>query len=246
MKLSRRIKSRVSSWRMPYTVTMRDFIPAGVRFEVTNSVERHRVEEHGGETDYLKEMLATLESDDVLYDVGVCVGLVALHAAHICEVVGFEPDPSFQARFRRNLSLNPNLSVPIYEVAIGDVNAQVSLYTDGASGNSPSLRHQRGESAEIAVGVRTLDSLIFEDGLPVPSAVKFDIEGAELLALRGAQELLKSKQRPRLLFLEVHHTFLPAFGGTSEDVMTLVEGAGYRPTFSIDRADQSLLILEAG
>lgn len=232
--------------RMPYVTTIRDFSPEGIRFEISNLVERRRIVDHGGETEYLSAMLAALRPDDLLYDVGTCVGLVALHAATVCTVVGFEPDPSFYGRTARQLELNPTLAVEMHQCAISNENATLTLYTDGAAGNSPSLRHQRGEAGEVAVQARSLDGLIFNSGMAPPTALKLDIEGAELLALQGASRLLASAFRPRLLFLEVHDAFLPAFGGTPEGVMGIVERAGYRVTYQAARADQTHYILMRG
>lgn len=234
----------VADARLPRVVEVKDFDSNGVRFEISNSVERHRVVEHGGETEYLRAMLEHLEPSDMMYDVGVCVGLVALHAADRCNVIGFEPDPAFRQRVERNLQLNPGLSVTVMPYAISDADGTAVLYTDGAGGNSPSLRHQRGEKQAVDVMARSIDSLV-EEGLPAPTVIKLDIEGAELPALQGARQLLMSSQKPRLLFLELHPQFLPAFGGTAEEVMEIVDAAGYSQVYSATRADQEHLILAA-
>jgi FkbM family methyltransferase len=57
--------------------------------------------------EYLRGMLATLRPDDILYDIGANVGLVALHAARRCRTVAFEPDPAFRARLARILHQAP-------------------------------------------------------------------------------------------------------------------------------------------
>ena len=58
--------------------------------------------------------------------------------------------------------------------------------------------------AEGAVPVRafTLDHLVFRDGLPAPTIMKIDVEGAEHAVRRGATGLMTEK-RP-LIFLSTH------------------------------------------
>lgn len=228
----------------PRVYNLTDFDSNGVRFEVTNVVERYRVLKHGDETEYLRAMLAALRDDDVFYDIGANVGLVALHAARLCQTVAFEPDPSFLARLERNLELNKELSVTVVPIAISDRDGRVVLYTDGSAGNSPSLARQRGEKQAVEVEARSLDSVVEADGLPKPTVLKLDIEGAEILALRGADRLLNSVGAPRALFLEVHDLFLPAFGADANAVIDLVQNAGYTEVlYQARRHDQQHLIL---
>lgn len=219
----------VSVGRRPLGIVRRDL------------TERHRIIEHGGETEYIRQMLSRLAPDDVLWDVGVCVGAVALHAACTCQVVGFEPDPDVRERFELNLALNPGLAVDLQPYAISDTDGTATLHLGERT--SSSLRRQRGETRTAEVPVRTIDTLVGQ--LPTPTVVKLDIEGAELPALHGASDLLASGQRPRLLFLEVHPEFLPAFGGTGGDVLDIVEDAGYVPTWVAPRAGQLHMVLEA-
>jgi hypothetical protein len=127
---------------------------------------------------------------------------------------------------------------------VSDSDGSVSLYTDGASGMSPSLRHQRDEKGEVTVEARSLDSLLADGRLPAPTVLKIDIEGAEILALRGANDLLHSAAAPRALFLEIHPQMLGAFDATADDVTQLVEGAGFaKRVYEATRTGETHLIL---
>jgi FkbM family methyltransferase len=239
------IKRRFIKRRLPFVVTLTDFDTSGVRFEVTSLAEHTRVVGHGGETEYTAVMLENLRDDDVLFDVGANVGMVALHAAKICQTVAFEPDPSFRRRLEVNTALNPDRQYALEAVAISDSDASILLYTDGDEGNSPSLVHQRGENESVSVSARSIDSLLAEGRLPHPTVIKLDIEGAEILALRGAKGLLASPERPRALFIEVHDTFLPGFGSSSDEVYALLEEFGYTKTvYRAVRDGQTHLILQ--
>ncbi|MFM8857493.1 MAG: FkbM family methyltransferase [Actinomycetota bacterium] len=242
----RKVWGRIQRRRLPYQVTIRDFDKAGVRFEVSNLVEQFRVVEHGGETEYTAAMLGDLRSGDVLYDVGANVGMVTLHASKICRTIAFEPDPSFRQRLEANASLNPGRTFTLEQIAISDSDGSVDLYTDGADGNSPSLVHQRGEGCRVSVTARALDSLVSEGRLPSPTVIKLDIEGAEILALRGGARLLAGPDRPRALFIEVHDALLPGFGSSSDEVLQLLDRFGYTQTvYRAKRGEQTHLIVHS-
>jgi FkbM family methyltransferase len=240
------VSRELAKRRLPYVVKLTDCDKNGVRFELTNVVEHFRVTEHGGETEYTAEMLQHLRPDDVLYDVGANVGLVALHAAKTCRTVAFEPDPSFRQRLEANSGLNPDRPIEIEPVAVSDSDGTVELFTDGAGGKSPSLVHQRGEAGSVSVSARSLDSLIAEGLLPRPTVVKMDIEGAEILALRGGKKLFSGPDRPRLMFIEVHDGFLAGFGSSPEEVFALLAEYGYTDeAYRAKRWGQTHLILQA-
>lgn len=240
------LRRRFWARQLPKIFTVTTLAPEGIRFEVTTLNERQRVVRCGDEPEYIRAMLAALNPDDVLYDIGANLGLVALHAARKCRsVVAFEPDPAFFSRLERNRQLNPTLSIEMLQVAISDRRASVPLFTDGITGNSPSLVRQRGEKDALDVRAETLDMLVENGGLPKPTVLKLDIEGAEILALRGATNVLCGPTAPRALFLEVHDSFLPAFGSSAEEVLAIVRQAGYTGVrYTAKRAGQQHLILE--
>src|SRR5829696_7079747 len=90
-----RVRHRALERRLPEVFNLTDLDSRGVNFEASNLVERSRIVARGDEPEYIKEMLRALEPDDVLYDIGANIGLVALHAALRCQTVAFEPDPEF-------------------------------------------------------------------------------------------------------------------------------------------------------
>lgn len=79
---------------------------------------------------------------------------------------------------------------------------------------------------EKAIARHTLDNLIPTTALPgAPILIKCDVEGAELLVLKGARRLL-AERHPALL-LSVHPPQLPKYGTTKDDLRAVLSGYGY-------------------
>ena len=75
--------------------------------------------------------------------------------------------------------------------------------------------------------VITLDDYCAGQGLTEVDFIRMDIEGAELMALKGALTIL-DRDRPHVL-LEIHPAMLQArFGASGEAVLDLFRDRGYR------------------
>jgi FkbM family methyltransferase len=220
----------------PRIITQKSLDHTGVRFEVTNTLEADRVRYLDDEEAFLTLLLNHLTADDILFDIGACVGVVALHAALRCHhVFAFEPDPGFQRHLQRNCELNGIRNVTIVPWAVADVTGSALLHTDGVGGRSPSL-FEHGQRDAVTVDTRALDDALRGE-LPIPTVIKMDIEGAEYLALKGMRRLLLSTP-PRAIFLEVHPVFLARFGVTTGNIIELLRQCGYNCSSLSPRADQ--------
>ena len=223
----------------PPRIKLTKFIESGCIFEITTKMEKIRVACYGNEADSIKKVLREIQPGDVFYDIGSCLGLYALHAALLgAYVIAFEPDPAYRKRLKRNTQINKlRKSVCIINWAVSDQAGTVTLFTDGLAGNSPSLR-RIGTRKSVMVRTDTIDNGISRLEIPPASIIKMDIEGAEILALRGMKELLSSQSAPRLIFIEFHPDFLPQFGSSIEECKRLVEGLSYVEVESFRRDNQ--------
>lgn len=198
---------------------------------------------YGGEILSLASFLFLLKREDIVWDVGASVGLFTMHAVQrVQRVIAFEPDPETAGRLRKNVQLNGFMEkVDILQVALGEEEGKKELHTDGLGGLAPALGNLKRHSGAVSVQVETIDR-IYQQDAQGPTVLKIDIEGAELLALRGAKALLHSEQRPRIIFLELHPEFLPSFGGSAEEVKKLIRDSGYTILSTEQRAEQQHLI----
>lgn len=208
-------------------------------FRCGNRTEYHRTVQFGGEAAALGAFLTLLEPTDLVWDVGASVGLFSVHAGGVARaVIAFEPDPATCNRLRQNIQLNRLESrVTCRMEALGDTVGEIALRTDGLAGNAPSVV-DLGRHAGITNATMTTADHLIDSGVPPPDVLKIDVEGAELIVLRGARCLLTSPHAPRLIVLEVHPEFLPMFGSTSVDVDALLSSYHYDCVARRARGDQ--------
>lgn len=95
-----------------------------------------------------------------------------------------------------------------------------------------------GARGNAAVRIAVINDLIAQGEIPVPDIIKLDIEGAEILALRGMGNLLTSSKAPRFMFIEFHPDFLPAFNSSLDECKQLVKQYGYNEIQSFRRSNQ--------
>ncbi|NPV56258.1 MAG: FkbM family methyltransferase [Anaerolineae bacterium] len=213
--------------RYPKRLLVKQVDPAGIWFEVDNLTEANRARYLDDERDFLLDVLHELTDTDTFYDIGACIGVFSLHAARRARrVVAFEPDPSFRAHLQTNIRINRFDNLNVLPYAVSDQPGDVTLFTEGTAGRSPSLGDATF-AGQIQVEARALDDLVARGELPAPDVIKMDIEGAECLALRGAHAILKDRS-PRAIFLELHPQYLERFGSSQEEVLGWLADAGYR------------------
>lgn len=166
-------------------------------------------------------------------DVGAHIGEYTLLAAHRVgesgEVHAFEPDARVHEVLRENVRLNGlERIVRSHPWAVSDADGE----TDLCLGAEPALSSLAAAAPTAAAGperprVRTvtLDGYIAGGRVDL---VKIDVEGAEMLVLRGAHRLLARapQEAPVLVFECAAHNYA-RFGYAPADVFALLAGAGY-------------------
>lgn len=163
------------------------------------------------------------------YDIGANIGYISLILAQavgeIGQVYAFEALPENIVRLRVNLALNSMQDrVQVIAAAVVDRSGPINFWV-GPSGGMGKADGSLGRdnlpyTQSIKVEGSALDDFVYRQHHPEPQVIKMDIEGGEVLALPGMQQLL-SQARP-LVFLELHG---PEAARTAWEVFTT---AGYR------------------
>jgi FkbM family methyltransferase len=150
-----------------------------------------------------------VSDEDVVVDVGAHIGRYALVAARKASlVVAVEPNPSNFSILQENVALNGFDNVISLPFAVSDKKGRSGLFVslDGDTAISSlepkwSERLNRTSGGKpLDVQCETLDRIVSDLNLTVIDWLKIDVEGHEVLVLKGAESAL---QITRNLILEV-------------------------------------------
>jgi FkbM family methyltransferase len=180
------------------------------------------------EWEELQFCLRYLRPGDHFVDVGANVGVFStLVGTRIpgVRITAVEPFPPVREDLLVNLALN-DLSVQVVESALSDAPGEATfevLDRDVLNRLAPGSGTDDGAATTgITVPVTTLDELVGDDP---PALVKIDVEGSELLVMKGARGLLTSVDAPVLLF--EHAGYCAHFGITPAEVRAFLRSVGY-------------------
>ncbi len=159
----------------------------------------------------------TLRSGDVFYDIGSNIGVYTIFAANFVgeqgKIYSFEPQSANFSRLLDNIDVNHffNRIIPC-NLALNDKKGYFDfIYSDYDSG---SAHHQliQGDKNRVNVNdykiaelkyATTIDDLIESKNIRPPQHIKIDVDGNEMLILKGMSRLLKHTDKPRSVQVEL-------------------------------------------
>ncbi len=151
-----------------------------------------------GYPDYHEMQFIThyLKPGDAFIDIGANVGVYTLLAASLVggngSVDSFEPDPKALKRLKENIALNRLSWVHVHASAVGSEPGMIEFMALNEDTCSRIVSDSRFESSKISVPCVVLDQIVERHY----AMGKMDIEGAEPLALKGAERLLSQSNPP--------------------------------------------------
>lgn len=176
--------------------------------------------------DEMNFLLRYLRHDDSFLDIGANIGVYTLLAASKIttgRIYSFEPFPKNYTRLQENLKINQFEQVKTYATAISNLTGIVAL--NPAEGDSMPFLTPTATNQTIRVTTDTLNNLLEKQSLSNLTLAKMDIEGAELLALKGATSLL-SQHHPSVWMLEINDT-VSHFNHSQQDLVDFLSNYGY-------------------
>jgi len=201
-------------------VKIRMYTPTYPDFHIVDYVART---EH-----YLqRELVRELKEGIVIWDVGANVGLYSCFLGKYSSnvtVVAFEPNPVVVERLKKNVSLNGLRNVQIVDVALWDVDSNLTfdvVWSEHPSLHGRVVTHSEGNQGNLVM-VKAMrgDSLVEKGLAPPPDIIKVDVEGGEIEVIRGMDSVLNDC---RVLFIEVH----PAKGVDTHVLECMLVKAGF-------------------
>lgn len=178
-----------------------------------------------------------LDNNKVFFDIGSNIGFYSLWASKFIEQAGaihaFEPDKKNFLRLTDNLKINQlETKVTINQKAVSDSNGPLD-FSIGLDGEN----HILMESIENATKVEavTLDHYCHTKNICCIDYLKVDVEGFELMVIKGAKSLLEHK-KIKIIQLEINTT-LANSKTTAQELINYLNGFGYfLCQFDVDKA----------
>ena len=180
---------------------------------------------------------------DVGAHIGVYTTLAATAVGASGHVIAVEPDARNAELLRQNLAANDVAErVEIVEAAASDANGTVRFFLDqaDATGTMGSLwKDPLATSRPVEMPAVRLDDAL---AAHQPDLVKFDVQGAELAALRGMEKTLK-RSVPETIFVELNGAALERAGSSGAELVATLHGFGLT-VWLIDEGERRLVAVD--
>jgi FkbM family methyltransferase len=169
-----------------------------------------------------------LNPGDCVYDIGANIGYFTLEFARLVGEKGkihtFEPHPKIFKVLQRNIKRNHYSNVTSHNAACGEITEIKKLYFSTENeGNHKIIENDKSEGS-TDVQVVQLANFVIKD---IPRFIKIDIEGAELLALKGLGDKIMRNQNIDFI-IEYHPYEMSFFDIQGHELISFFENYGYK------------------
>jgi FkbM family methyltransferase len=141
-----------------------------------------------------------------ILDIGANKGYFSLLFAKLMNdtgrVVAIEPVNENCYWINKSIKSNKYKCISVEQVALSNKEGKAEFFLGKKSGWGSLFYNSEGASLNkkpITIKTRKLDNILNEKGIDKTDIIKIDIEGAELLALKGAESILKNNKDIKLI-----------------------------------------------
>ncbi len=187
----------------------------------------------------LKLFEELLNPGDVVLDIGANSGLYSIFYSQLVgesgKVFSFEPDAATFKILQENIELNNCQNIQAFNFALSDKECFIEMVDyeppDLKLAETDSFKYIReiseDEKGKVQTGIKAfpLDELSSLAHLEKVDVIKIDVEGAELLVLQGAKNLLK-KHKPIIVF-ELSTEWARRFNYKPYEALVLLHELGF-------------------
>ena len=214
-KVVRSIKTRIKI--LVYTIVSYMFYRRGVEKAINNATIRFPLaysRYYPFDYEPLKQKFIEKYAQGICVDLGAHIGLyTVLLSRQATQVIAFEPTSYTRNVLKQTIALNGCTNVLIREEAIADVSIKKRFYDTGDKVSNANSFAPIGNPTSVQT--ISLDELNLKIDF-----LKVDIEGAELLALKGAAKSLKFL---KYMTLEIHPSLLHHLGQEVYEIFELLK-----------------------
>ncbi len=160
-----------------------------------------------------------------ILDLGAHLGMVSLFAAAKgCQVLAVEASPRNAELLQESASCNGFARMRVIHAAVSDRTGVLEFCSQGPHGF---VATPQVNLPGVKVRALTVDQILGEAGWDNADFIKMDIEGSEVAALGGMQELLKKDHAPPILYESNTYT-LSFYKKTANQLKAALKRFGYK------------------
>lgn len=171
-----------------------------------------------------------IDPKDICLDIGAHTGTWTIPLSKLCEhVYAFEALPYYNNVLQMTIRLFQRKNITLLNKAVANQTGQINMIWQDEQLSRKSVNARKElNSLSITVEGVTLDDFLVQQQLQTRkiSFIKIDIEGAELLALQGATQLITQFQP--VIYLEICEDYCQEYGHSAQDVLTLLATQHYQ------------------
>jgi len=167
----------------------------------------------------------TIKKEDVVVDLGANIGYFTLIFSKLVgpkgKVFAFEPDPTNFAILRENVLINKCSNVILIQKAVSKISEEGIMYLSENNKGDHRIFDSGDNRKKITIETISLDDY-FKDSSRI-NFVKMDIQGSEILALRGMKEILEKNKKHIKILAEFWPNGLKKAGANPKDFFNILK-----------------------
>jgi len=174
-----------------------------------------------------------IDPKDICLDIGAHAGAWTVPLSKLCaHVYAFEALPYYNNILQMTIRLLHRKNITLLNKAVMHQNGFINLVWQDQNGQKlpGKTSHCRQEVTHFSTTVEgvMLDDFLLESALNIARVrfIKIDIEGAELLALQGATQLIT--QSHPLIYLEICNDYCKNYGYSAKDIFKFLTNYDYQ------------------
>ena len=234
-RIFKRVRREIYEFIRPKQRTLKHIKYRGAEFIVFSNedIGWRLIRDNDFESAEIGHLERYISKDSICADVGANIGIYSIFFARIAtegHVYAFEPHPLNRKVLALNAELNDLKNITIHDCLIGEKEGIVNFSISSDLAYSSMLpTHRKIETKSVQLKCTTLDNVFYHLNKRI-DVLKIDVEGAELLALKGSSKLLSHDSlKPKALLVEINEENEKVYNYTPSDINKFMQTYGYTP-----------------
>lgn len=191
----------------------------------------------------LKSILQFIKPSPVVLDIGANIGWYSLVLGRLfpdSEIHAIEPSEKMFESLQLHISINDAKNIRPHKLGMSENSGECTFFeipNNSVNSSMVNLTDDPAAKSQI-VTVKTVDDFCAENNITKVDFIKCDVEGAELLVLKGAIETLKKKP---LVFCEMVRKWSIKFNYHPNEIIEFMKKFGYEECYAISEKGLRLI-----